>query len=66
LFFFDALAHAVLFTLSLLRTSFIKGVYYQIKNLKNSEILAISAKIRRDEKLSKDFKNFDKSLKLPY
>ena len=40
--------------------------YNIIKNLKNSEILAISAKIQRDEKLSKYFKIFDKSLKLPY
>ena len=40
--------------------------YNIIKNLKNSEILAISEKIQRDEKLSKYFKIFDKSLKLPY
>ena len=37
-----------------------------IKKLKNSEILAISEKIQIDEKLSKYFKIFDKSLKLPY
>ena len=40
--------------------------YNIIKNLKNSEILAISEKIQRDEKLSEYFKMFDKSLKLPY
>ena len=40
--------------------------YNIIKKLKNSEILAISEKIQRDEKLSEYFKMFDKSLKLPY
>ena len=40
--------------------------YNIIKKLKNSEILAISEKIQRDENLSEYFKMFDKSLKLPY
>ena len=40
--------------------------HYNIKKLKYSEILEISEKIQRDEKLSEYFKMFDKSLKLPY
>ena len=38
--------------------------HFNIKKLKNSEILEISEKIQRDEKLSEYFKMFDKSLKL--